>query len=531
MPLVFVNTRNHCYSNVAVQLLFNIIKIRHFFMNENFRTNGSNLPMPICEALSVIFKTNGTTLSSTEVLRCLVGKKSGINNFCEGSMEDSLFFLHTLLKMLKEEIPRNNLEAQEVLEAFDGEEKVKRFFLNTTVEGHCPNCQNIPNASKQKICWLIPELIDTQIPLKLSTLMDRYFTADIAEMKCSVCCKHQSNCPLTGLCKMKPIIGSKCLSNSPNQLLIQLNRFNEDTRTRIPTIVEADEILEFPSEENGEKTCVQYKLSTVIDHIGNTRNSGHYIAYVKENFSWMKCNDSNISASSEAQFRTKNNYIYHYSRINKNNIQLGIESKEEKSLKILKRNAVNTSEEKSQRKTKQMKVIQCKQDERQEICLKKYPQDDICKETPIDLKTKPAVQQEGEGILPNANLYQEQYGKSETKIHKTTEDINVFILKNKEVSLSLEENLDGSMKCPFCEKLVKRILTHFNRDKNCKLKIESKALESLKNQIESYKRKKSLKTWKENLGMGKLNEQKKIIMRNGRKRLEGRQYPSIILRT
>ncbi len=124
MPLVLLNTRNHCYSNAAVQVLFNITKIRYFFQQEKFRINGSKLPMPICNALSVIFKTDGRVPTSTEDLRCKVANKSGNNSFRNGSMEDSLNFLNTLLKMLKKEIPEDNCEAQEILNEFEGEEMV-----------------------------------------------------------------------------------------------------------------------------------------------------------------------------------------------------------------------------------------------------------------------------------------------------------------------------------------------------------------------------------------------------------------------
>ena len=305
MPLVLFNTRNHCYSNAAVQLLYNIKKIRFFFQQEKFRINGSQLSMPICNALSVIFKTDGRVPTSTEDLRNKVAIKSGNNSFSNGSMEDSLNFLDTLLKMLKKEIPPDNCEAQKILNEFEGEEMVERKFMNTSQEGKCQNCQSKPDVSRDKFCWLIPKMTHEQTTVKLSELMESYFDGDAAEMKCSVCCQHPSNCPLTGLCKMKLICSFKRLSNIPNQLLIQLNRFDGKNAKRIKTVVEPDQILELPAEENGKIVFVQYKLSAVIDHIGETTNAGHYIAFVEENERWVKCNDNHISESSEGQFKDK----------------------------------------------------------------------------------------------------------------------------------------------------------------------------------------------------------------------------------
>ena len=117
--------------------------------------------------------------------------------------------------------------------------------------------------------------------------------------------------------------------------------------------------------------------------------------------------------------------------------------------------------------------------------------------------------------------YEEQNRKIGTDNQKAAErKNNVFIIKNKEVSLSLEENPDGSMKCPFCGKLVKRLLTHFNRDKNCKLKIENNALESLKHQMESLKRRKKKENWKNRIGKEQQTEKEKNIWINVRTKLE-----------
>ena len=312
MPLLLVNTRNHCYSNVAIQILYNNTKVRFLFQHEAFRTTESKLPMPVCEALSVIFKTDGRIPTSTESLRYLVGKKSGSEYFCSGTMEDALDFLITLLKMLKEEIPQDNLQARYIIDDCVGEEKVERFFLNANLEGHCPKCKSMPDILKNELWWMVPNMINTQIPLKLSVLINRYFSSEYMAMKCSNCCPHESNCPVTGVCKMKPVKSIKCLSNAPNQLLIQVNRFIGATGTRIPTVIKADEILEMPAEENGEEVCVQYRLSSIIDHIGNTTKAGHYIAFVKENNCWMKCDDTNITQSSEEELRTSQNYATIY---------------------------------------------------------------------------------------------------------------------------------------------------------------------------------------------------------------------------
>ncbi len=95
MPLLLTNTRNHCYSNVSVQLLYSNETTKLFFLKKKYRNHGSQWTMPICDALYSIFKTEGREETSTEHLRVLVARKAGIYSFEDGSMEDSLFFLIT----------------------------------------------------------------------------------------------------------------------------------------------------------------------------------------------------------------------------------------------------------------------------------------------------------------------------------------------------------------------------------------------------------------------------------------------------
>ena len=318
MPLLLTNTRNHCYSNVSIQLLYSNKTTRSFFLEKKYRNHGSQCTMPICDELYSIFKTEGREETSTEYLRVLVARKSGIYSFEDGSMEDSLLFLDSLLKMLEREIPQSNIEGQRILDGFVGHETIQRRFLNNSLEGHCIRCQTIPSITENPFRWLIPDMIDTQINLQLQNLLDNYFTVDIAEMKCSVCCNHLSDCPVTGFCRLKPVNSTKCFSKVPDNLIIQINRFNEASRERVPTVVEANEIIELPAEENNVKVSVKYSLSAVIDFIGESKNCGHYIVHVKSSNGWLECNDTIISPSGQAKLRTNRNYIYHYIRINEN---------------------------------------------------------------------------------------------------------------------------------------------------------------------------------------------------------------------
>ena len=227
-------------------------------------------------------------------------------------------------------------------------------------------------------------MIDTQITLQLSILLDKYFTEDMAEMKCSMCCIHLSHCPLSGLCRPKPVNSTKCFSKAPEQLIIQLNRFNRASGKRVTTVVKADEIIELPTEENREKVYVKYSLSSVIDFIGESTNCGHYISHVKGSNGWLTCNDTNISHSSQGEFETNRNYVYHYSRMNKYNKKTFEIQAEEKIRKSITKNIMENSGEGP--KNKKSKVEQSKQKIGQPVF--KYPEDEISNEMLSTISTK-----------------------------------------------------------------------------------------------------------------------------------------------
>ena len=483
MPLLLMNTRNHCYSNVAIQLLYNNITIRLFFQNKQYTSIVSEQNMPICDTLSSIFKTEGREMTSTEDLRVLVARKSGEHSFSDGSMQDSLEFLVSLLKMLKEEIPQSNLEGHRILDGFVGRETMQRKFLNTSKNGQCPHCQKIPTLMENPFRWLTPHMIDTQTSLQLQDLLDNYFTIDIAEMKCSACCKHLSHCPLTGLCRPKTINSTKFYPKAPDNLIIQVNRFNS-SENRLQTVVEADEIIELPGVENDEKVSIKYGLSSVIDFIGESTNSGHYIVHVKGSNGWLECNDTIISPSSRAKLETNKNYIYHYSRMYDNN-----KIKSEKS-------KVKESKPKIGHTTKN---------------IFEYPQDEINNES---LNTMSINEITNHNITKGNKKAVSLKHAGNTKNKKTNDkcetDSNIISIPNRGVNLVLEEHEDGTVTCFFCKKSVKRLLTHLNRDKNCKLQIDTEALNLLKSQIEHKNRKIWNRKWKENIGKDAYNRKRKI---------------------
>lgn len=90
-------------------------------------------------------------------------------------------------------------------------------------------------------------------------------------------------------------------SKRPNHLIIQFARFiqTEEGFSKINTSINA-----IPEEINTSSLCIKddpagvYELTSFITHEGNL-NGGHYIAYVKKESQWIKCNDHTASYANE----------------------------------------------------------------------------------------------------------------------------------------------------------------------------------------------------------------------------------------
>ena len=105
--------RNICYVNSAVQLMFNIPRLTKMFEEREYRLKGEeDRTMKICDELSRLFNARGSAITSAAVLRQLVRIASHKQQFLDGSQQDILDFLFTLLGEIEKEISHSNWEAK-----------------------------------------------------------------------------------------------------------------------------------------------------------------------------------------------------------------------------------------------------------------------------------------------------------------------------------------------------------------------------------------------------------------------------------
>ena len=207
--------KNLCFVNTALQLLYCIPRVRVMFKSKVYRLPSEcGRKMKICDEIARLFNSEINCNLSTAELRHLVSIASERLYLHNGSQQDSLEFLITLLQEIEEEISMENWEAKTTIQEFWGQEKLEKRFLNKR-NGICSKCKTKPRDELEKFKVLQLNIPDTSRVLTLNGIVKNYFSesSDSASMKCE-CCKHQNNCPQTGVCKPKAFASKKIIVKS-----------------------------------------------------------------------------------------------------------------------------------------------------------------------------------------------------------------------------------------------------------------------------------------------------------------------------
>ena len=302
---------NLCYVNSAVQMLNNVPRIKNLFGERVYKLKGEeNRVMKICDELARLFNAEGTIICSAAELRQLVGTASNKHYFKDGSQQDILDFMFSLLEAVEEEISDLNWETKVVIREFRGREKTEKMFLNSK-DGKCGQCKKLPRVEEENFKYLQVDVPDTSMVIPLSGLVNSYFqeSSDTFQMKCSNCSpsSNSSNSLNTGTCKLKEVVSKKVLTKGPDVLVVQVNRFSGEDHIKIKTTVWPDDILKM-------KTGEEYKLNSIAYHLGETNTCGHYLVSVNKSNVWMKCNDTELTTVTESEVKSGESYICIYTK-------------------------------------------------------------------------------------------------------------------------------------------------------------------------------------------------------------------------
>jgi ubiquitin C-terminal hydrolase len=366
------NLGNTCYLNSLIQTFSNIPLFRDYIMNENnlmqdfhFTDDlNANIKMVNDSVLFQLYKiiyiqhTKNANIVPIKFKKCLE-KKSNLFN---GSEQDVQEIFSLLIEIMHSETNYDlqnqiNVSNQELLKSININwskySKIYEMFYGMNSETHyCTSCdyKDIKYIPSLSLILRIPKLNHSNLNLQkcitiksnirnikisknqkkimLATLSQKFKDNIIENNKCPSFtlydCFNEYNkinnidfsCPL---CSRNNIVSKSKIVLTPNILVIFISRFE----TFNSMLIKKKNLIEFPftidinsiTDTSEQKT--EYKLISVINHLGNDIETGHYTTFAlcdKDN-KWYSYNDNLVKQISSYNIITNNAYLLFYSKL------------------------------------------------------------------------------------------------------------------------------------------------------------------------------------------------------------------------
>lgn len=183
-------------------------------------------------------------------------------------------------------------------------------------EINCSKCNHIVNRVDQ-YKEISLNISKNKTNNNLEKLLEIYFNEEkLEDYKCDKC-NEKNNCT-------KKV----SLLNTPNYLLIQLKRFEFNTKTfrmskifeevNYPLFIDFDKYYLNNNENKKISNKNIYELTSIINHLGTSLNSGHYTSFHKINKQWFYADDDEILKVDEdflfTNLNKKNSYVLIYEK-------------------------------------------------------------------------------------------------------------------------------------------------------------------------------------------------------------------------
>lgn len=330
-----LNLGNTCYINVNIQMILNCCNLNNILVEKEVETK-ELLYSYICilKRLKEIRKQEHIEMKeeSDKVyirklkLSSFIEKFRNIFSQVAFNQQDCLEgltfiltnFHQTLCKINKEENPnfildniRYNKDIKNVcIEHFKNDiKKDHSLFFNLFYSYYlsqikCQKCNHSVNRPEQ-YKEISLTLSKNNVENNLEKLLDIYFEGEKLEgYKCDNC-------------KEEECTKSVTLLNTPQYLLIQLKRFEFNPKTF--NMAKLMKEVNYPLFLDMNKYCLQdnenknigtkniYNLTNIINHLGNSLQSGHYTSFHKIQNQWFYADDSDIQRVDEDFLFTSRN--------------------------------------------------------------------------------------------------------------------------------------------------------------------------------------------------------------------------------
>ena len=275
--------QNACYANAVTQVLTSVqVIIDHYRLRENKRISKQN---PVSVEFLKLLSHQGQIISTGQ-LRKLVGITSKKGYFFDGTQQDAAEFLRELITSLLQESSSENQVL--LVSSFQGKLTYQRGFLET-LNGSCKSCGSFVHPQDEMFYILALPSRSSSSP-SIQSLINNNF--EEIEMMCpnSTCVEKV----------YKKAGQTKVIVELPTLLFISIAK-------NFQLMVNG-----YTLEDSIDLHGMTYQLIGLVDHLGNTPKSGHYIAWKKVNFKWYKCDDNIIHEVSENVIPSSNNYLFVY---------------------------------------------------------------------------------------------------------------------------------------------------------------------------------------------------------------------------
>ena len=341
-PMGLKNIFLTCYMNSSLQSLFNVQKLSNYFIqNENLINNDNNLLssayLNVVKNLSRLTpeSQNLTYYTPTEFYNITYS----LDPLFQGLAGDAIDLINFFLQRIHTELNGKSTE-NVFLKYIMGNpgNSVKWMNLNTSINSFCQgNSSIITNIfyfiDKSKITCSNC----TRVTYNFQFLNQLIFPLeDIRQLKSQECGSNiHAISIMDGFHHYKrqvPLIGENmiycnycnfrtnafqynAMFSSPEYLLINLNRGKAKTLNVKVNLVEN---INISSYVESQVDSGNYKLISVITHLGISGTSGHFIAfcYVETENSWFKFNDAEATRSNfQEAASTGDSYVLIYKRI------------------------------------------------------------------------------------------------------------------------------------------------------------------------------------------------------------------------
>jgi ubiquitin C-terminal hydrolase len=178
---------------------------------------------------------------------------------------------------------------------------------------------DIPDETKHKMITLLDSDVIDEIKEVNKKYIKKTIKFDIIDCLNDFIKEKTGELSYCSNCNCEQTFNSKCeLVIAPRILGVHFKKFDNDLH-KINNHISFPINLSIQSIVNQSFNLNQsynYKLCSVINHVGNTLNSGHYYSYtysIIHNL-WFEYNDEDVSLISEDQIDNKNAYLLFYER-------------------------------------------------------------------------------------------------------------------------------------------------------------------------------------------------------------------------